>query len=49
MIVRNVLWCVQNQADSQKRADWSKRLGDIVGMSLLAEYQATVQVRSLAV
>ena len=39
---------MQNQADPQKRADWSKRLGDIVGMSLLAEYQATVQVRTLA-
>ena len=42
--IEDVIWCVQNQADPQKRADWSKRLGDIVGISLLAEYQATVQV-----
>ena len=46
--LRSMVWCVQNQSNPQKRADWSKRLGDIVGISLLAEYQATVQVMMLA-
>lgn len=38
--------CSQSQHDAQKRSDWGKRLGDIVGLKLIAEYQIASQVGS---
>ena len=37
---------VQSQQDTQKRNEWGKRLGDIVGLKLLADYQSAVQVQT---
>ena len=37
---------VQSQHDTQKRNEWGKRLGDIVGLKMLADYQSAVQVQA---
>ena len=36
---------VQSQHDAQKQREWTKRLTDIVGLKLVADYQSTLQVQ----